>query len=71
MSDHYASLIMKGNEMNYQEMYKAIADNHSDHFGGEFAEMLESDKRIKSLEQEFPELYAKAQEDFNNYLRSL
>ena len=71
MSDPYASLMMKGKKMNYQEIYKAIADNHADHFGGEYAEMLESDKRIMLLEQEFPELFAKAQEDFNNYLRSL
>lgn len=57
--------------MNYQEMYKAIADNHADHWGGEFAEMLESDKKIKQLENEYPELFAQAQNDFNNYLRSL
>ncbi len=57
--------------MDYQEMYREIADNHAEHWGGEFAEMVASDKRLKAIAEEYPEIFAKAQEDFNAYLRSL
>jgi hypothetical protein len=57
--------------MNYQEMYKAIADNHSAHWGGDFAEMVESDKKIAQLEIDYPELFAEALEAHNARLRSL
>lgn len=57
--------------MDYKEMYREIADNHAEHWGGEFAEMIASDKRLAELAKEYPEVYAKAQEDFNAYLRSL
>jgi hypothetical protein len=56
--------------MNYQEMYKAIADNHSAHWGGDFAEMVESDKKIAQLEIDYPELFAEALEAHNEKLRS-
>jgi hypothetical protein len=57
--------------MNYKEMYQEIANNHSEHWGGTFQEMMESDKKLDVLRNQYPDLYAKAQADFNEYLRSL
>ncbi len=57
--------------MNYKEMYNLITDNHSEHWGGTFEDMLASDKKLKAVAEQYPELYAKAQADFNEYLGSL
>jgi hypothetical protein len=57
--------------MNYQEMYNLIADNHSQHWGGEFADMVASDNALEYAKSQNPDVYAKAQEDFNAYLSKL
>jgi hypothetical protein len=57
--------------MNYQEMYNLIVDNHSEHWGGSFEAMLASDAKLVVAKSSYPELYAKAQADFNNKLANL
>jgi hypothetical protein len=57
--------------MNYDEMLKEISANHADHWGGTFAEMTASDKRVAELAEQYPEIYAKALADFNEMLRKM
>lgn len=57
--------------MTYEEMYKAIVENHSEHWGGTFADMMASDKKLKALANEYPELYTQAQADFNEVLSNM
>ncbi len=57
--------------MNYQEMYNLIADNHSEHWGGTFEDMVASDKKLKAVSEQCPDLYAKAQADFNAMLSKM
>jgi hypothetical protein len=57
--------------MNYQEMYNLIAENHSEHWGGTFADMVASDNALEYAKANNPDVYAKAQADFNEYLSKL
>jgi flagellar motor protein MotB len=57
--------------MTYQEMYRLIADNHSEHWGGTFADMVASDKALAVAKSNYPEIYAQAQADFNEYLSKI
>lgn len=57
--------------MNYQQMYNLIVENHSQHWGGSFADMVASDKKLDEALTKYPVLYAKAQGDFNNKLANL
>jgi hypothetical protein len=57
--------------MNYQEMYNLIVENHSEHWGGTFADMVASDNALAYAKANNPDVYAKAQADFNEYLSKL
>ena len=57
--------------MNHDEMLKEIASNHADHWGGTYAEMKASDKRIDELSKQYPEIYAKALAEFNEMLSKM
>lgn len=57
--------------MNYQEMYNLIVNNHSEHWGGTFADMVASDNALAYAKANNPDVYAKAQADFNEYLSKL
>lgn len=57
--------------MNYKEIYQAIADNHAEHWGGTFADMVASDIALEKIANDYPEIYAKAQADFNEMLSKM
>jgi hypothetical protein len=57
--------------MTYDEMLKEISANHSEHWGGTYAEMKASDERLKGIAEQYPELYKQALDDFNEMLRKM
>lgn len=56
--------------MNYFKMRMLIEKNHSAHWGGSFEEMTQSDKELKAIAEQYPDLYAEALADHNEMLRS-
>jgi len=57
--------------MNYEEMLEEVRQNHAESWGGTFAEMTASNKRIDAIAKEYPELYAQALADYNEMLRKM
>jgi hypothetical protein len=57
--------------MNYQEMYNLILDNHAEHWGGSFSDMVASDKQLDEAIANYPVIYAQAQADFNESLSKM
>jgi hypothetical protein len=57
--------------MTYQEMYNLIVENHAERWGGDFASMVASDHALEYAKLLNPDVYAKAQADFNEYLSKM
>ena len=55
--------------MNYNEIRTEIEKNHALHWSNEaFIQISASDSKLKRIAQQYPDLYAQAQADFNRYL---